>query len=98
VKKGYWVVVYRSISDEAALQEYGKLASAAIAAHKGKSIIRTSSIAEVHEAGLKQRVTITEFPSLAVAIETHQSDGYQKALQVLGSAAERDFRIVEGVD
>jgi uncharacterized protein (DUF1330 family) len=98
VKKGYWVVTYRSISDEAALQEYGKLASAAIAAHGGKSIIRTSSIAEVHEAGLKQRVTITEFPSVSVAIAARKSDAYQKALQVLGSAAERDVRIGEGVD
>lgn len=36
MKKGYWVVAYRSISDEHALQEYGKLAVAAIAAHGGQ--------------------------------------------------------------
>jgi len=31
------------------------------------------------------------------AIATYESDGYKAALKVLGNAATRDFRIVEGV-
>jgi uncharacterized protein (DUF1330 family) len=50
------------------------------------------------EAGLKQRTTIIEFESLAKAVATHDSEEYQHAARVLGSGAERDFRIVEGLD
>jgi uncharacterized protein (DUF1330 family) len=95
MKKGYWVVVYRSVSDESALKEYGKLAIPAIEAGGGKILIRTSEV-EAHEAGL-QRVVVTEFESSEKAIATHQSAAYQAALRTLGSAAERDFRIVKGV-
>ena len=37
-----------------------------------------------------------EFDSVAQAIAAHDSSGYQEALRVLGDAAERDIRIVEG--
>jgi uncharacterized protein (DUF1330 family) len=36
MKKGYWVVAYRSVLDESALKEYGKLAIPAIEAGGGK--------------------------------------------------------------
>ena len=45
-----------------------------------------------------QRTVLVEFDSLAQAIAAHESPGYQAALAVLGSAAERDLRIVEGID
>ena len=41
---------------------------------------------------------VVEFDSLAQAISAYDSPGYQAALAVLGNAAERDLRIVEGVD
>ncbi len=37
MKKGYWIVAYRSISDQAALKEYGRLAGPAIQAAGGKA-------------------------------------------------------------
>ncbi|HEX4165233.1 MAG TPA: DUF1330 domain-containing protein [Bryobacteraceae bacterium] len=98
MKKGYWVVAYRSVSDEAALKEYGKLAGAAIAANGGKSLVRTSDAIQAFEAGLKQRTVVTEFESFAKALATYHSEAYKNALKALGSAAERDFRIVEGLD
>lgn len=39
-----------------------------------------------------------EFGSFEKALATYNSAAYQAALKALGSAAERDFRIVEGVD
>ena len=39
---------------------------------------------------------LVEFDNLAQAIATHDSPGYQAALAVLGNAAERDMRIIEG--
>jgi uncharacterized protein (DUF1330 family) len=98
MKKGYWVVAYRSVSDESALKEYGKLAIPAIQAGGGKSLIRTADAIEPRESGLKQRTVVTEFESFEKAVATYNSDAYRAALKVLGSGAERDFRIVEGVD
>ena len=97
MKKGYWVVCYRSVSNESALKQYGGLAIPAIEAGGGRTVIRTADAVEPHEAGLKQRVVVTEFESFEKAIATYNSPAYQEALKVLGSAAERDFRIVEGV-
>jgi len=96
MNKGYWVVAYRSVSDEATLKKYGALAVPAIEAGGGKLLIRTAD-AEPREAGLKQRVVVIEFESFERARATYESAAYQAALKVLGSAAERDFRIVEGV-
>jgi uncharacterized protein (DUF1330 family) len=95
MKKGYWIVAYRSISDETALRAYAALALPAIAEHGGRALVRTSEV-EPREAGIKQRTVVTEFESFAKAVETYESQAYQKALQALGSGAERDFRIVEG--
>jgi uncharacterized protein (DUF1330 family) len=98
MKKGYWVVAYRSISDESALKEYGKLAIPAIDAGGGKALIRTADPIESRESGLKQRVVVMEFESFEQAVATYNGAAYQAALKALGSGAERDFRIVEGVD
>jgi uncharacterized protein (DUF1330 family) len=96
MKKGYWIVAYRSVSDEAALRDYAALALVAIEAHGGRGLVRTSEAIVPRESGLKQRTVVTEYESFAKAVEAYESDAYQKALRALGSAAERDFRIVEG--
>jgi uncharacterized protein (DUF1330 family) len=96
MKKGYWVVAYRSVSDESALKEYGKLAIPAIEAGGGKAVIRTADAIEPREEGLKQRLVVMEFESFQKAVAVYNSAAYQAALKVLGHAAERDFRIVEG--
>ena len=95
MKKGYWVVAYRSVLDESALKEYGKLATTAIKAGSGKTLILAS---EVHprESGINQRLVVVEFESLEKAIATYDSPAYQSALRALGAGADRDFRIVEG--
>ena len=97
MKKGYWVVAYRSVSDESALKEYAKLAIPAIEAGGGKALIRTADAIEPREAGLKQRTVVMEFETFEKAVATYNSPAYQAALKALGSGAERDLRIVEGV-
>jgi uncharacterized protein (DUF1330 family) len=96
MKKGYWIVAYRSVSDESKLAEYGKLAVPAIEAGGGKFVVRTT-IVHAFEAGVNQRIVVTEFESLEKALATYNSPAYEAARKVLGSAVERDFRIVEGV-
>ena len=96
MKKGYWVNVYRSVSDESALKAYGALALPAVEAFGGRFLTRSTSQIEAHEAGLKQRTIIVEFDSYEDALAARHSEAYQEALQALGNGAERDVRIVEG--
>jgi uncharacterized protein (DUF1330 family) len=96
MSKAYWVNFYRSISDESALARYAKLAVQAIEAHGGRYLARGKA-AKCYEAGLLQRVVIVEFPDVQSATAAHDSPQYQAALAELGSTAERDLRIVEGL-
>ena len=96
MKKGYWVVAYRSISDESAVKAYGALALPAVESSGGRFLTRSTSQLQTHEAGLQLRTVLVEFDSYETALAVHKSEAYQKALQALGSGAERDFRIVEG--
>jgi uncharacterized protein (DUF1330 family) len=96
MKKGYWVVVYRSISDESAVKAYGALAVPAIQAVGGRILTKSTSQVQPHEAGSQLRAILVEFDSYEIALATYESDAYKKALQALGSGADRDFRIVEG--
>jgi uncharacterized protein (DUF1330 family) len=93
--KAYWITFYRSISDPEALAAYAKLGGPALQAAGGKFLVRGTP-AKTYEAGLNQRTVMIEFESVAKAIAAHDSPGYQAALKVLGNAAERDLRIVEG--
>jgi Domain of unknown function (DUF1330) len=54
--------------------------------------------AQAYEAGIKERIVVIEFPSVAAAIAAHDSPAYQAALKVFNNAGERDFRIVEGLE
>ena len=96
MKKGYWVVSYRSISDDSAVKAYGALALPAVESFGGRFLTRSTSQIQAHEAGLQLRTILVEFDSYDIALAAHESAAYQKALQALGSGAERDYRIVEG--
>ena len=95
--KAYWIVCYRSISDPAARDAYTKLAVPAVLASGGRFLARRFP-AKTYEGGINERTVLVEFESLDQAIAAHGSPGYQAALAVLGNAAERDLRIVEGID
>jgi uncharacterized protein (DUF1330 family) len=74
-----------------------RLAGPAIAPFGGRYLARGNAVA-AYEAGLKERIVISEFPSVAQAIAAHDSAAYQEALRALGNAAVRDLRIVEGLE
>jgi len=95
--KAYWVTCYRSISDPQKLAAYAKLAPPAIVPFGGRYLARGTAAA-AYEAGLKERIVMSEFPSVEKAIAAYQSPAYQDALKALGDGAVRDIRIVEGVD
>jgi uncharacterized protein (DUF1330 family) len=95
--KAYWISAYRSIRDQEAFAAYARLAGPALQGAGGRFLARGLP-ARVYESGLDQRVVLLEFESIEQAIRAHDSPEYQQALRALGSAAERDIRIVEGVD
>ncbi len=93
--KAYWISIYRSVNDPDKLTAYAKLAGPSITAGGGRFLARGEP-AKVYEQGLMQRTVLIEFDSVAQAIATHDSPGYQAALVALGDGAEREIRIVEG--
>ena len=95
MRKGYWITLYRSVSNPAALAAYAKAAGPAITAGGGRFLVRGTP-AKTYEAGLDQRTIVIEFDSLAKAIATYESAEYQAAKKLLEGATERDVRMVEG--
>ncbi|MFI5734079.1 DUF1330 domain-containing protein [Kribbella sp. NPDC051587] len=95
--KGYWVSVYRTISDPEKLAAYNELARLAVQAAGGRTIIRGGRVV-AHDAGIAERTIVVEFDSFEQAVAARESTAYQEALVALSDGVERDFRIVEGVD
>ena len=95
--KAYWVTCYRSISDPQKVAAYAKLAPLATAPFGARYIARGAAAA-AFEAGQKERIVISEFPSLEKAVAAYQSPAYQEALKALGNGAVRDIRIVEAME
>ena len=95
--KAYWITAYRAIKDDAKLKAYAALAPQATTPFGARYLCRGNPQA-VYEAGEKERIVVTEFPSLAQAIAAHDSPAYRKALDALGDGAVRDIRIIEGVE
>jgi uncharacterized protein (DUF1330 family) len=95
MKKGYVVTTYRSIRDESAVKAYAALAVPAVQLFGGRLLTSPTSQIQHHEAGLQQPSVLVEFDSFDIAVTAYKSEAYQEAMQVLGSGAERDVRIVE---
>jgi len=95
--KAYWVSVYRSITNPEAVTAYAKLAGPALQ-KAGARFLARGIPEQVYESGIAQRTVLIEFDSVAQAIAAHDSPAYQEALRALGNGADRDLRIIEGVE
>ena len=96
MKKGYWVVAYHTVGDEATMKGYGELAGAALAPFGARLLVPPGSPVTALEAGLKQTTVVVEFDSYVDALAAYETADYKKALAVLGPGVKRDFRIAEG--
>jgi uncharacterized protein (DUF1330 family) len=95
--KAYWVATYRAIHDPEKFAAYAKLGGPALQAAGGRFIARGNA-AQVYENAVAGRVVLIEFPSVAQAIAAHDSPAYGEALRALGNAADREIRIIEGLE
>jgi len=96
MKKGYWVVAYRAVGDDAMMKSYMVLAGAALGSFGARVLVSPASAVTAKEAGLKQPTVVVEFDSYEIALAAYASEAYKKALAVLGPEVERDLRIVKG--
>ena len=71
MSKVYWVSVYKSVSDPAALAAYAQLASPAMAAHGGVFLAKGNPV-QIIESGMQQRVVLIEFESLEKALKRYK--------------------------
>lgn len=94
--KAYWVSFYRAIRDADAMAKYAALSGPALQAHGGRFIVRGVP-AQVYEGGLRERGVVIEFESVEQAMRAHDSPEYTAALRALGSGADREIRICEGL-
>ena len=76
---------------------YAKLAGPALAPFGVRYLCRGTADA-AFEAGQKERVVVSEFPSLEQAIAGHNGPAYQEALRALGDGAVRDIRLIAGLE
>ncbi|MGO4377135.1 DUF1330 domain-containing protein [Pseudoduganella sp. RAF53_2] len=97
MKKGFWVVAYRSISDPAAVQAYAKAAKPVIERLGGTVRGFSGDEIVVHEAGVRMLTVIVEFDSFEQAKACYVHPDYLATVDILGKGAERDFRIFEGL-
>lgn len=95
--KAYWITVYRAVTDPDKLAAYAKLAAPATKPF-GAHYLARGTAQMAYEHGQKERVVITEFPSLEQAIAAHDSPGYQEAVRALGDGAIRDVRMIEALE
>ena len=95
--KGYWVTWYHSIGEPSSHERYAEAATAAIGVFGGRFLTRGLPVASFEGQQLQgQRCVVVEFESVAAAIAAYDSPAYQAALCLLGSAAVREVRILEG--
>jgi uncharacterized protein (DUF1330 family) len=93
----YWVNTFTAIHDEERLRRYAELAGPAMRAAGGRFLARGNPV-DVLEGDSALRMTIIEFPDPAAARAAYESEAYQEALRVLGDAATREIKVLQGVE
>lgn len=93
----YWIASYRSIADPDKVAAYATLGAPAIEAAGGRFLARGAAAA-AFELGATERTTLIAFDSVEQATAAYHSDAYREALAALGDGAERDIRIIDGLD
>ncbi|MCE0509573.1 DUF1330 domain-containing protein [Microbacterium sp. KKR3/1] len=91
----YWVNTFTAIRDPQRVREYASLAGPAMEAAGGVFLAKGDPVAVLEGADL--RSTIIAFPDRDAAIAAYASPAYQRALEVLGDAAERQIRVLAAV-
>lgn len=93
----YWISTYFAVTDDAKMKTYADLAGPALIEAGGTFLARGKAQA-FWENGMQQRTVLIEFASVEAAVTAHESEAYQAALAALDGGAERDLRVVAGIE
>jgi uncharacterized protein (DUF1330 family) len=83
-------------ADPEGYEEFKSLASAAIADHGGRYLVRGGAMQPL-EGEWHSRVVLLEFPTYAAALAFYDSDAYQKARQVRLRSSTGSVLAMEGI-
>lgn len=92
----YWINTFTEIRDHERLERYAAIAGPAMVAAGGRFLARGNP-AFVFEDATPLRTTLIEFPSVEAARDAYEAPQYREALTVLGDAATREIRIIDGI-
>ena len=95
--KGYMISAHRSPADPDKAAAYREFAKPAIEAAGGKFLAGGGQVV-AKENGIAERTILIEFESFEAAVAAYESDAYQEALRALDGGADRDIRLLEGLD
>jgi len=91
-----YVIVDMMVKDTVKIEEYRKLASASVAAHGGKFLVRGGRIEILDGDWNPQRVVVIEFPGMEQAKRWRTSPDYGKACRIRDQAATTRMLLVDG--
>ena len=94
--KGYWIV-HVTVQDAENYPDYVKAASAAVAAHGGRFLVRGGQYEFAEGAG-RERHVIVEFESFEAAKAAYHAQDYQAAAKLRQAYAQTDLIVIEGAD
>jgi len=94
--KGYWIAVYKDLTNMENIKKYAERATPAIKKHNGKILARGGKI-ETIEGTPSPRTVLIEFPSMEEELKCYNSDEYQEAMKIGKGEFNRHIQIVEGI-
>ena len=95
IMKGYWIALYKKISNKEKLKEYADKVTSVIKSYGGKPLVRGGKY-QCLEGEDFSRTVIWEFPSYERAIECHESKEYQKGWALAKNTTQRNLQIIQG--
>jgi uncharacterized protein (DUF1330 family) len=91
-----YVFMHADVTDPDGYEEFKSLASAAIADHGGRYLVRGGAMQPL-EGEWRSRVVLLEFPTYAAALAFYNSDAYQKARQVRLRSSTASVLAMDGI-
>jgi len=93
--KGYWIALYKKITNKDSLKDYSTKVTPVIKSFGGKPLVRGGEY-QCLEGEDFPRTVIWEFPSFKAAIECHESKKYQEGWALAKDTTERNLQIIQG--
>ena len=93
--KGYWIALYKKISNKENLKSYSTKVTPIIKSFGGKPLVRGGEYQHLEGEDFS-RTVIWEFPSCEQAIKCHNSKEYQEGWALAKDTTDRNLQIVEG--